>query len=80
MKHRENPTPSVEMGTIWKPDWDLYRNKGRELASCKILCVVTMEEPGEQCVVVFVLIVTQPASDCVDCGCQGEGTQPLSLS
>jgi hypothetical protein len=55
------------MGTVWKPDWDLYRNKRRlsELASCKILCVVAMEEPGEQFAVVFVLIVTEPASDCV---------------
>jgi hypothetical protein len=32
-----------------------------------------MEEPGEQCVVVFVLIVTEPASDCVSVYGRGGG-------
>jgi hypothetical protein len=37
----------------------------------------TMEEPGEQCTVVFALLVTEPASDCVNAG--GEGNVGVAL-
>ncbi len=36
--------------------------------------VTHMEEPGEQCAVVFVLIITKPASERV---CVGEGRRSL---
>jgi hypothetical protein len=43
-----------------------------------------MEEPGEQCTVVFALIVTEPASGCLQCACVcvcgGGGGEGLPLA
>jgi hypothetical protein len=55
---------------FWKtPDTALY-------STCKYTCKyfvdLTIEEPGEQCTVVFALIVTEPASQC-ECVVGGGG-------
>ncbi len=36
--------------------------------TAKSLFIYSLEEPGEQCIVVFALIVTEPASECVHGG------------
>ncbi len=64
--------------------WLFARGKGGGGVRMKIYhhSPFTMEESGEQCTVVFALIVTEPASECV-CVCvggwRGVATLPFSL-
>jgi hypothetical protein len=40
---------------------------------------VTIEEPGEQCTVVFALIVTEPASECVGVYCSPDSSMGVTV-
>jgi hypothetical protein len=41
---------------------------------------VTIEEPGEQCTVVFALIVTEPASECVCVYCSPDSSMGVTVN